>query len=79
MINFNFPFYGSETTYFNKININNKHYDINDINGKSVKINIEDNEKNNLFFQKITYEKVIEEKVLDSYSFDLELDKRKNI
>ena len=73
-INFNFPFYGTEKDYYNKININNKQYDI---NNKNVKINIEDKEKNNLFFQRITYERVIEEKLVDSYSFELELDKGK--
>jgi len=73
-INFNFPFYDSETHYYNKITINDKYYDINIPN---IKINIEDNEKNNIFLQKVRYERIIEEKILNSYEFDVELNKGK--
>ena len=73
-INFNFPFYDSEKNYYNKIRINDKYYDINNPN---IKINIEDKEKNNIFLQKVSYERIIEEKMLDSYEFDLELNKGK--
>lgn len=59
-INFNFPFYESEKKYYNKIKINDKHYDI---NNKNIKIQIDDKDKSNLFSQKIFYEKIIDEKV----------------
>ena len=73
-IDFNFPFYDSETKYYNKIKINGKYYDL---NNKNIKINIEDKDKNNLFLQKVSYERIIDEQTLDSYEFDLELDKGK--
>ena len=73
-INFNFPFYDSEEKYYNKIKINNKHYDI---NNKNIKIQVEDKDKSNLFSQKIFYEKILDEKVLDFYSFDLDVEKGK--
>ena len=73
-IEFNFPLYGYEENFYNKIKINNKYYDI---NNKKVLINIEDNDKGNLFFQKISYERFINGKTLGTYSFDLELDKGK--
>ena len=73
-INFNFPFYDIEQKYYNKIKINDKLYDI---NNKNIKIKVEDKEKNNLFLQKISYERIIENKTLDSYIFYLELYKGK--
>ena len=73
-INFNFPYYDSETHFYNKIKINDKYYDINISN---IKINIEDNEKNNIFLQKVRYERIVEEKILNSYEFDVELNKGK--
>ena len=73
-INFNFPFYDIEQKYYNKIKINDKLYDI---NNKNMKIKVEDKEKNNLFLQKISYERIIENKTLDSYIFYLELYKGK--
>ena len=71
-INFNFPFYDIEEKYYNKIKINDKLYDL---NNKNIKIKIEDKEKNNLFLQKVSYERIIEKKTLDSYIFYLELNK----
>ena len=73
-INFNFPFYDIEQKYYNKIKINDKLYDI---NNKNIKIKVENKEKNNLFLQKISYERIIENKTLDSYIFYLELYKGK--
>lgn len=73
-IDFNFPFFESEEKYYNKIKINDKYYDI---NKKSIRVPVDDKEKSNLFFQKVRYEKTFEEKILDSYTFDLELDKGK--
>ena len=73
-IDFNFPLFDLEEKYYNRIKINNKYYNINNSN---IKILIENLEENNLFRQKISYEKVSEGKVLDSYIFDLELTKGK--
>ena len=73
-IEFNFPFYDIEKKYYNKIKINNKYYDIND---KTIKIRIEDEEKANLFLQEVSYEKVEKEQSLECYTFILELNKGK--
>ena len=73
-INFIFPLYDSEEKYYNKIKINNKYYDI---NNKNIKIPIDDKDKSNLFSQKIFYEKIENEKVLDYYSFKLDVEKGK--
>ena len=73
-IEFYFPYFDLENKYYNKIKINNKYYDI---NNQNIKINIEDKEKNNIFLQNITYERILEEKIDDSYEFDLELDRGK--
>lgn len=73
-IEFNFPLYDFETKYYNKIKINEKYYDI---NNKRIKIPVEDKNKNIIFSQKIIYEKITEEKILDSYSVDLDVDKGK--
>ena len=73
-IDFNFLFYGKENQYYNKIKINDKYYDI---NNENIKIKIEDRKKSNLFLQKVIYERVIEEKSLDSYEINLILNKGK--
>ena len=73
-IEFNFPEYNTEERYFNKIRINNKYYDI---NKEKIMISVEDKDKNNLFLQEILYEKIIDAKIIDSYKFNLELNKGK--
>ena len=73
-INFNFPAYDFEKKHYNKIKINDIYYDI---EKKNIKIRVEDKNKNIIFPQKIFYERVFEDKILDSYSFDIELIKGK--
>lgn len=74
LIDFYFPFYDNETKYYNRIKINDAYYDI---NNKNIKTPIKYEEKSILFSQEISYERVIQGKTLDSYKFNLELDKGK--
>ena len=73
-VEFYFPLYDLEEKYYNKIRINDKYFDI---NNKYIKIKVDDEDKRNIFLEKIIFERIIEKKCIGSYKFTLELNKGK--
>ena len=73
-IEFIFDDFDKENNFYNRITIDDMHYNINE---KIMKIKLNDNNKKNIFIQDIVYEKIENEKVKNCYNFSLEVEKGK--
>ena len=73
-IKFIFDNFDLNKNFYNRISINNNHYDIKE---KIMVIKIEEENKNNLFNQDIYYERIENKTVCHKYKFSLEVEKGK--
>ena len=73
-IEFKFLNFNKNKNFFNKIIIDDK---TNNIEQESFKIQINDNDKTNIFIQKICFQKVEVEQIKESYEISLEVNKGK--
>ena len=74
-INFIFHNFDINTNFYNRIKINNDHYNINN-NMMNIKIE-EDKNTKNTFIQDIIYERIENDKLCNSYKFSPEIEKGK--
>ena len=62
-------------SFYNIIKINETEYKINE---NKFKIRINDKNKDNIFVQEISYQKIINKKIIESFDFSVEINKGKN-